>query len=391
MHRLALAPLALSAGCLLYTGDLNHPPVITGVDLDVAMPHKGQLITFTIASKDEEDGIDVARVGQPTITHGDDTPLGDCDGGYESSFGNSFAVRFYREGTYKVTAKVIDSQNAESTGYTTMITVSNAPPKFDSGSTITLGPGANTCGNYIAGEGITLALTGNASDGDGPLTSPVPGCAGPEMITYTWSVTPAGAGHPVLTSFSDNGGCAAPTKDSGASLTTTNASDKVCVWPDYGTSAAPAMYDLKLTVSDGEAQDSITSSFGVVADGPPCLTGLSPPDGMYVVDPNNPAPFDRLSVTAVADALDSLGQIKFFWKLWRETDPVWRDIPLSTSANTYTPDYASFGVGELVKVRVIAVDRTNAMPSCPDTMDSCPVVACVSNCNQWITWDLELR
>src|SRR5262249_23197244 len=110
------------------------------------------------------------------------------------------------------------------------------------------------------------------------------------------------------------------------------------------------------------------------------------------------SPFGTLEVTGVDDELDSYpngqGKLTFYWSVWRETDPVWRDIP-DNAGNTYSPDFSLFGVGEHVRIRVEAVDRTGvrAKDSCSDpSVDDCVATSCASqSCIQWTTWNFELR
>ena len=69
----------------------------------------------------------------------------------------------------------------------------------------------------------------------------------------------------------------------------------------------------------------------------------------------------------------------------------------SWNLSTYQLDVSSFGVGEKVRVRVEALDRTMtavAPAVCAVDADDCTLASCASMpdaCHKWKTWDLELR
>ena len=170
---------------------------------------------------------------------------------------------------------------------------------------------------------------------------------------------------------------------------------QVCLWTDPVLGAATAMYDVAVEVDDGT-----TLAAGPVAnvpvglDQPPCITGTNPVAGSYVVDRTQLQLFD---VDGVADDRDLFGVgISFLWSVWRGSDPVWRTVP-SWTLSTYQLDVSPFGVGENVRVRVEAIDRTGSLASpaiCPIDAADCVVSSCASSpnlCHKWKTWDLELR
>jgi hypothetical protein len=200
----------------------------------------------------------------------------------------------------------------------------------------------------------------------------------------------------VFTPWINGSGCQDSDSTAAAPYPATSTAE-VCLWPDYGPSGGSTMYTVTLTVSDGTSTASVQTVVPVTGDALPCIDSLNPPDGSYVVDPNSPAPFDTLTVAKVIDDLDpypvppgTTTQISFKWTLWRESDPVWRTIPFS--GGQYSPDYSVFGVGEHVRIRVEAVDRSGKPASCDVSLDSCAVESCnASPCYQWKTWNLELR
>ena len=388
MHRLALAPLLFMTGCLLYTGSLNHPPQVT-VTPTAMSTNLGAPVTFHVVASDIDEpagnlhttpSVDAAD-GQAAPTRCDVTVI---------SFGNDFSVTFSRPGIYRVTVTVTDSERAQGSAVT-MLTVTNAPPQLDpTAATVTTPALPNGCGVYTAGQGVPVLLNGMATDADlpGPTFAE---CAAPEVLTYQWRVVPPPGSVAAKLTLFDNGKCTPATSSDGPTLTTTSPAQQVCVWPDYGKPLVPSPYFVEVDASDGSGESqSVGVSVDVEADQPPCITSVEPVAGSYVVDPNDPRGFARLAVSQVADDLDAFPQITFVWSLWRETDPSWRTI--DTHDYSYSPDYSLFGVGEHVRIRVEAVDRTGTLGSCDVAQDTCVASSCAApNCAKWTTWDLELR
>jgi hypothetical protein len=153
------------------------------------------------------------------------------------------------------------------------------------------------------------------------------------------------------------------------------------------------MYTVVLDASDGSS--SVTSPVAdvpVSPDAPPCITGEDPAAGSYVVDRTQTQSFQ---VTGVFDDRDPFGSasLTFAWSVWRESDPSWRVVPTHPQS-TYALDASTFLVGEKVRVRVEAIDRTGALASgCAIDADDCTVSSCMPGgaCHKWKTWDLELR
>jgi hypothetical protein len=395
MRCLALAPLLVSAGCL-YLGDLNHAPSFK-LNVSTDSTIKGQYIHLDVTAMDPDAGDtltvhhDIASADGPPATEA-------CDYAVMERGTYGYDVKFFRTGSFKITTTVSDQLGATAPAQIVMVTINNAPPKFSMDSKLAPTIPVGACG-FTATLPIPISFTGTAMDDDNTpdATSNVPGCPPQETLTFTWTLTPpAGSASAVFTPWMDHVGCVPMTSMSSNSLseTTTN---QVCLWPDYGPSLTSAPYAINLTVSDGgDTKDSISASIPVTGDALPCITGMNPTEGSYVIDPKNPAPFTVLSVTSITDDLDTLavnggGTITFYWSLWRESDPVWRDIPIHT--NSYFPDYSVFGVGEHIRIRVEAVDRTGTRASCSDpSVDECEVRSCnLPTCYQWKTWNLELR
>jgi hypothetical protein len=153
------------------------------------------------------------------------------------------------------------------------------------------------------------------------------------------------------------------------------------------------MYGVAVEVSDGTTTIlSATWQAPVEGDSPPCMTGAAPPPGSFAIDRLQPY---TMEVTNVTDDLDALGQgLTFVWTVWRDGDPSWRT--LGATGTTYTLDASAFAVGEHVRVRAQAVDRTGPRTTgCSIDDDACAAPSCLTSsansCQAWMTWDLELR
>lgn len=395
MKAWALLPLLMSSGCLFLDG-LNHTPTISIAD-GITTTTKGATLTVVAEGDDAEDGPNGVRylfsVSDPR-TH---QPLDPCDYD-ETTAGNKYSVTFYRVGVFEVDATVIDRDHA-SKDAKVMVTITDAPPTFVDKAKVVPTSLGDACHLYAGGDVVTLGLSGPvagiAAVSDADADRYKIGCSPSETLTYTWRISdwPGGA-KPILTAY-DGLGCVAPTAASGTTLDVPGPMSQVCLWTDPTLAAATSMYSVVLDVSDGTT--TVTSPVGdvpVSADEPPCITGTNPVAGSYVVDRAQLQEFD---VDGVVDDRDLFGAgIGFAWSVWREADPTWRAVP-SWSLSTYQLDVSSFGVGEKVRVRVEALDRTGAMVAptiCSPDADDCIVASCASMpnaCHKWKTWDLELR
>ncbi len=395
MRLWALVPLLASSGCL-FLDDLNHAPTVS-ITTDLASTIKGSTLTVHADGKDQEDGANLTYRFKVLDGSG---PLAACD--YDAAttgqYGSSYAVTFYRTGVFTIDVTVVDSSNAPAEAQA-MVTITDAPPQFVDKAKVAPSTAGDACNLFAAGDLIPIALSGPtpgvAAVGDADADAFKLGCSPSETLTYTWRISdwPGGA-KPVLTAF-DGLGCASPTASSGLTLAVPGPTSQVCLQTDPTLTGATAMYRVVLDVSDGTT--TVTSPAGDVAvgaDEPPCITGTDPLAGSYVVDRTQ---LQEFGVDGVVDDRDVFGVgIGFVWSVWREADPTWRTVP-SWNLSTYQLDVSSFGVGEKVRVRVEAFDRTGALapPSvCAPDADDCIVYSCASLpnvCHKWKTWDLELR
>jgi hypothetical protein len=401
---LMLALVVISAGCL-YTGDLNHAPTCT-VGASAQSTHKGTAITFTVNPKDQDaEDQPTLQVAQRIIASNDGqpVPLANCDYVISAVLGNVFTVTFYRTGSYQVSATVVDQHGAvsEPSG-AVIVLVGNAPPMFPSNTMIVAGgmDVPDFCGFYIVGKPIVMYVSQQAVDTDQNATTGAPNCPPAEVIAYNWTVTPPpGSLSALFTEWDDQKGQCGDAASATVPFPAVDGMKKVCLWPDFAMPNAGSLYTISVTATD-EVSTTAAVNVGLTVknEGPPCLTGLYPPVGSYVIDPQNPTDFDLLRAGSVADQVDGYpggaGQLTFIWTLWRDSDPTWRTIPVS--GPSYSPDYSIFGVGEHVRIRVAVVDRTSVAPSCADTsLDTCQVKSCAMDptltCNQWATWNLEMR
>ena len=383
----ALLPLFASSGCL-FLDVPNTPPAPVQIIVQTQDNTKGTPINFHADTSDAEDGTRLAykwtvRAVNPPAASDPNCDIEEFQGG-----GADHLVAFYRPGMYEVIGTAVDSGGASRSGSTT-ITIDNAPPKFTGAGSAVQSSSYNLCGNNSAGQDITVHLDGGVQDDDFGKQSSFPGCKPTEALTYKWILTdwPGGAQKPVLTPF-DGAHCAAATSDSGTSLVVTDPTAHVCV----KTNSGPGTYTVELDVSD-DGHAFIGSHSAVLAvgpDEPPCITGTEPVAGSYVVDRTQPQSF---YVDGAVDDLDSFDAgIGYVWSVYRYADDSWRDVP-SWSLSTYTLDLSSFGVGEKLRVRVEAIDRTGQRDTtCSKASDDCTPYSCVTTvCHKWKTWDLELR
>jgi hypothetical protein len=393
----ALLPLLASSGCL-FLDSLNHPPSVV-IEPGVTTTIKGGTITVRATASDPED--EPSHVG--VSFHAFDAnnqPLDQrCDYAATSySQGPpQYNIRFFRTGIFRIEAIAIDTQGAMSGAESVMVTITDAPPVFATQAKVVPTSASDGCGLRPAGDVVTLSLAGGGvTDDDSTVRADDPSCPPAETLTYTWRISnqPSGT-EPVLT-LHEGSGCAMPTVLSGPTASAPDAMTQVCLWTDPMIVGATGMYSVVLEVSDGTTTTTgPAADVSVSPDEPPCITGTNPIAGSYVVDRTQLQEFD---VDGVLDDRDTFGgpNLTFAWSVWRQTDPVWRAVP-SWTLSTYQLDVSTFGVGEDVRVRVEAIDRTGALASpsvCPVDADDCVVYSCASQpnvCNKWKTWDLELR
>jgi hypothetical protein len=391
---LRVAPLVLVAGCL-YIGTRNLPPTIT-LDASTTSTIKGAPVTVNAHLQDDQDGVDqlhvdiqvVDELGAPT----DACTVESVGGGHGKRF------TFYRIGTYRVTGHVADHLGAASDAVPLSIVVTDAAPVFSRGAAIVPSTQPSSCRSYTAGEPVVLRLDGAVSDADADAEAS-PECHTAETLSYSWRIVDGPTGNGArLTPFTA-AGCVDPGPLSSPMLAVPDAAARVCLWTD--AAVAPALkstYLVRFVVADQTSPEiqGPMLSVDVAPDQPPCITGEAPAAGAYVVDRTQPL---WLEVTGVADDRDPYGssQLGFVWSIWRQSDPTWRDVPAHAEP-MFELDPSGFGVGELVRLRVEAVDRTGARAStsdCDPSLDDCTVTSCAvaspQLCHKWRTWDLELR
>jgi len=387
----ALLPLLASSGCL-FLDTLNHAPTIDISD-GITTAIKGSPLTVHADANDDEDGPSGVHL-EFSVVAVDDQPFDrNCDVEEHTSGGN-YTVTFYRTGTFEVTAAVTDRDHA-TTKTRVMLSITDAKPLFTGNGTAAQSSGHDICGNNTAGDPITVHLDGAVMDEDAGVHASFAGCSANETLRYTWRVTDwPGGSKPTLTLF-DGSTCAAPTAASGATLVVPNTLMHVCLWTDPMLFSGVGMYSVVLDASDGTTLvTSGAANITVGPDQPPCITGTEPVAGSYVVDRTQTQSFYVDGAVDDRDGFDA--GISYVWSVYRAADGTWTDVP-NYSLSTYELDLSSFGVGEKLKVRVEALDRTlQRVPAatCAPDVDDCTVSSCATNmnvCHKWKTWDLELR
>ncbi len=398
----------LLPGCL-YLGEVNQAPSasLTVGDGPTTLV-KGVALPLEATLYDPEDGYTLVPRWSIHLTDNSDQP---CD--YTLSFTDytqkDATITFFRTGMWVISVDTVDKLNAPSNTSTVMVTVLDAPPVFANTMDLSAQSASDSeCGTYVAGQPLALFLNGDVSDADAVL-HPAPGCSTTqydETMTYRWQLEglPADS-NAVLgpkpskdSSLLGDGDCP-PSPTPGLTKIylpgASNAPKAACLYTDVGGGVAvPDTYQIALYVSDGttEIRSNLFSAL-VRIDLPPCMTGVTPAAGSYVVDRSEPQDF---MVTGVVDDLDPFGSptLSFVWSVWREQDPTWRQVP-DWSLPSYELDASSFGVGEKVRVRVEPADRMGLRAVCDDSADACVIDSCLvppgQSCQAWMTWDLELR
>ena len=395
MRPWSLLPLLAASGCL-YLDSINHPPTIA-LDAEVTT-YKGVALEIQPTVGDPDDGASGVKHVDLAIT-ALDGPLSDCDYTY-TPYGRNFQVTFFRTGMFQIALTATDDHGSPSgTAAVETVTVLDALPVFSSSSMIAQTSSGDACGLNTAGDAIPLALADPPTDAD--ADAHLPDCSPTEQLAYTWRISAQPSGtKPALTLYDKKSGCAPVTATSTTTLMVLDPTVQVCLWTDPMIAGSTEMYSIVFDVTDNPSDPTRTvtspvANVAVGADQAPCITGTNPVAGSYVVDRTIEQQFD---ITGAKDDRDPFGSngLTFAWSVWRDADPNWREVP-SWTTPSYQLDVSSFDVGEHVRVRAEAVDRTGARvppSSCPIDADDCQVASCASLpdvCHKWKTWDLELR
>lgn len=304
-------------------------------------------------------------------------------------------VGFPEPGDHEVSVVARDSRGALSEPTFYLVTVFDAPPE----PRIEVGQNRTVCGDYLVGHGVDLL--GSATDLDAQ--------ADPTLL-YRWTVSAPGSAFPGSAGFVE-GPCPSTQAPTGASTLDLPKPNTTYQVPVCFVAETPGVYTIQLQVGP---QDSTGAGTVRVAqqmllfggDRPACADGFEPPvvpGETYVLGREAPA---RFSVTEVLDDNDpfpATTRTRFTWSLWRESDPVWRQVR-DWSLPEYRLDPENFLVDELVRVRVRVQDSVTSRPapSCDTQEDVCPLVRDYPNdicfpepvrqsCQSWVTWNVRFR
>jgi hypothetical protein len=315
---------------------------------------------------------------------------------FEQSGGaNHVRVAFPQPGDHHVSVVAVDGRGARSPAAPYLITVTDAPPDPQ----IEVGQNRTACGDYLVGHGVDLL--GSANDRDAQ--------ADPTLL-YHWTVSAPGSASAGSAGFVE-GPCPPTAASTGTSTLDLPKSSSTRQVPVCFVAQTPGVYTIQLQVGPQGSTDStnvrVTQQmllFG--GDRPACADGFDPPvvpGATYVLGRTAPA---RFSVTEVLDDNDpfpATTRTRFTWSLWRESDPVWREVR-DWSLPEYRLDPESFLVDELVRVRVMVQDSVTSRPapSCDVGDDVCPLVRDYPNdvcyrepvrqsCQSWVTWNVRFR
>jgi hypothetical protein len=390
---------AFQAGCL-YIGVINEPPrAELRLVLDTK-PIKGATVSFQATLDDREDGVALTPTWLVRDMLAGGVELAQCDYALRQLNGQPGSpraeVQFFRTGTFEVAVATTDRFGAASPTAAVTVTVDDAPPRFAGPATLhPSGATADACNAYVDGEPLLLQLDGEVLDADRDVV----GCAGqPERLTARWSIDSMPAGSFPSLALAGSGACppcpAAPTQAVLTVETEVSAPgwQQVCFCSGKAAATPLGSYPVSVHISDGLKENELTAApfdVRVDSDAPPCIDGTFPPAGSYVVDRTQPL---TLTVVRVADDRDA-ATATLAWSLYTSSDPVWRAVP-SYSGRQYSPDLAALPVGEHVRVRAVPLDRLGARAGCAPDAAVCTAPTCLPNlpvCQEWVTWDLELR
>jgi hypothetical protein len=407
---LALTAGLLPSGCL-YLQSINHAPdaqidVVNGGSAD-NRPVKGTPIQLRATVHDEEDGTDLdPGVWSVTADDGGSSDV-NCDFVLSHDAGTAGAqnvtLSLYRAGRWTVSFYVTDHQGARSNVSTYSLFVDDAAPSFSPGTLVPKDGWNNNCSAYRAGEPIVVQFPGTVNDVDQPGLPSCPRTV--ETINYHWEIVGLPpSSHAAIGPLVGAACPPSPPSGSGPVFEPDGLDSAVCLWPDVipGASAQiTSNYGVQLWVRDNPTHDWIKSerlSVAVLPDLPPCI---SPANAQ-------PAALEQIlgrgdSITLwmprVDDDLDPydadhpMSLTQLVWSVHRTSDPTWRVVP-NYSLPYYTVDADSFDVGEQVRVRVEARDRTGQAATCDPDQDQCASAsACLfgQQCQRWTTWTLDLR
>jgi hypothetical protein len=394
LRALPLVPIVLLAGCL-YLGDRNDAPRIT-LSTGVTRAYLGQPVPIRF---DAHDDVDKNLQVTPDVRDERGATPDACRFRQIDSRADGFTFAFYTVGTYRVGALTQDHRGAMGEATPVEIEVVNEPPTFSGAAAVSFMSPASACHRFPMGEPVVLAFTGSVVDADASFGNPTgePKCPTLPGLAYGWRVIGAPPGSmPLLTDFT--GFCLPANQLNGPVLAVTSPFDKVCLWPSPSTSVQP--YQVEFFASDQTNPEVTTASmiFDVAPDSPPCISGEQPTADHLIVDHTRP---QLLQVTGVYDDRDGYGsdELRFVWSVWRQSDQRWYDVP-NHANGLYTVDPLDFNVGEELRVRVEAIDRTGmrAGSACELMSDDCIVNSCTVStatpmqaCRKWRTWVLEPR
>jgi hypothetical protein len=407
---LALTAGLLPGGCL-YLGSINSPPyaqidVIGGESVGNPLI-KGTPIQLRATVHDQEDGTDLGP-GAWTVTADDFGPSEpNCDFvltlDADTPGSRNATLALYRAGRWTITFQVTDQQGAQSNMATYSLFVDDAAPSLSPATLMPRDGANNSCWAYRAGEPIVVQFPGTVNDADQAGLPSCPRTA--EAITYHWEIV--GLPPSSRAAIGPLVGAACPPSPPGGSgpiFESTSLEPAVCLWPDVipGASASiTSNYGVQLWVRDDPMHDWVKSerlSVAVLPDLPPCV---SPANAQPAALEQILGQGDSLTLwmPRVDDDLDPydadhpMSLMQFVWSVHRTGDPTWRVVP-NYSLPYYTIDAASFDVGEQVRVRVEARDRTGQAATCDPDQELCTSAsACLfgQQCQRWTTWTLDRR
>lgn len=357
----ALVLATATGGCTFYFDTVNAEPdaIIRKVTLG---PHRtGDTVTMSaMGSKDADDPVDMLQA--KWVVYRCNDALGtDCPqrvAGDELPIAAEYEFTVTARTWHLVTVEVSDERRATDVA-SLVVEVGNAAPVGDPRVV-----GCDACGGFVLGTWVDIIAEIDDPEDEG--------------LTLEWELFEPDA-----------------SQDPEFAAVTGYADDAYRLVADV-----TGEWKVHITATDAGGETHVArAEFDIVADAPPCIASIEPgvAGATYVVGADE-AP-RRFAALAVGDDLDPFplpadphsaqAVSSFRWYLRSpDTGDAWTEIAGHRQAD-YLVDPAAFAPGDVIGVRVDAVDRQDRPLPCDDADPTCSIAG--DSCLQRVTWGVEIR